>query len=164
MRASEIIMPPSHTALPAMLWPPLRTATRRSCSRRETNGARHVGGPGALHDQSRPAVDHRVPDGARSFVSVGVGCEHNAADPGGELSDRFGIELGGCAIRGTHAEIRHHGLRSAFDCLRVTSGCREQGVGLSRSAKVDACRRAEEAAAIESRLEIPVWAGLQKGE
>jgi hypothetical protein len=48
--------------------------------------------------------------------------------------------------------------------LRVTSGCREQGVGLSGSAKVDACRRAEEAAAIESRLEIPVWAGLQKGE
>jgi hypothetical protein len=51
--------------------------------------------------------------------------------------------------------------------LRVTSGCREQGVGLSGSAKVDACRRAEEAAAVEPRLaklEIPVWEGPQKGE
>ena len=29
----SIIRPPSHTALPAMLWPPPRTATRSLCSR-----------------------------------------------------------------------------------------------------------------------------------
>ena len=49
----SISRPPSQTALPAMLWPPPRTASSRSCSRANLTALHHVGGAQAAHDERR---------------------------------------------------------------------------------------------------------------
>ena len=68
------IRPPSHTALPAMLCPPPRTATSRSRAAAKRTAAA-TSAAGRTDDRGGPAVDHRVPDRARGIIAGGVGCQ-----------------------------------------------------------------------------------------
>ena len=79
--------PSSQSARPATLWPPPRTATRRSLSRAKLTARDHVGGAAAADDQPGAAVDRGVPDPAGGVV-VGIARADGAAgQPGGEGFD-----------------------------------------------------------------------------
>ena len=62
--------PPSQTALPAMLWPPPRTARSSFSSRASLTASMTSAAPQAARDERRAAVDHGVPDRAGGFVAV----------------------------------------------------------------------------------------------
>ena len=55
----------------------------------EIHRRRDVGCAGTAHDDGRPPVDHRVPDGARGVVAVVPAAQHGAADTGLQHIDRF---------------------------------------------------------------------------
>ena len=61
-----------------MLWPPPRTDISRPRSRAKASAADHVRGVGAAHDRRRPAIDHRVPDGAHGVVGGIAGKDDSA--------------------------------------------------------------------------------------
>ena len=101
----SIISPPSQTALPAMLCPPPRTATSRSCARANRTARRDVVRVGALHDEAGPPVDHRVPDRARLVVAGRVWGQERAAEAGQVLA---GIRVNHGGRAAGRAKRDHH--------------------------------------------------------
>ena len=87
----SIIRPPSQSALPAMLWPPPRTATRRLLSRAKLTALTTSAATGAAHDQAGPAVDHRIPDSASGVVFGVAGQQHHGASQGASESGNLGF-------------------------------------------------------------------------
>ena len=76
------MMAPSATDLPATLWPPRRAPKRRGrvLQARKTNSLNDVGDAGGAHDDGWLAVNHAVPDLARSGVVRIIRGEDGAAE------------------------------------------------------------------------------------
>jgi AraC-like DNA-binding protein len=64
----SIMRPPSHTAFPAILWPPPRR-DQQSVVAGECHSMSDVACIAAAHDETGPSIDHRVPD--RPCLPVG---------------------------------------------------------------------------------------------
>ena len=88
MADRSIIKPPSQTAFPAMLCPPPRTATSRSCAAARRTASVTSPAVGAPGDRRRPPVDHGIPDAARGVVSGRFRTEQLAAERGRERVER----------------------------------------------------------------------------
>ncbi len=70
----------------------------------ESHRCGHVGGAAAAGDQSRSSVDGGIPDGAGVVVSVVVGSDHAAPEPGD-------LHRGGCGHRSSSGRWAHRNIR-----------------------------------------------------
>lgn len=59
---------------------------------REVDGVDDVRGPGALHDQRRPAIDEPVPDRARIVLAGITGAQHLPPHALNESLNRFRVD------------------------------------------------------------------------
>ncbi len=89
----SIISPPSHTALPAMLWPPPRIETSTLCLPANLTAWTTCSADVQRAISAGLAVDHRVPDLAHLVVGGVAGNKHFALKQRLELVDLCSLQL-----------------------------------------------------------------------
>ena len=101
-------------------------ATTAPAFAREIDGGAHVGRAGAAHDQTGPAVDHAVPDGARRVIARLARGQHRATQAALQRVDG-GFGNRNCAARQLcQIETGHVNLPRIARCTKDAEGTSER--------------------------------------